>query len=48
MAPPETLVDTSSVAGHPIYNSFVETEYFDKISTYSKPLPVNYDSSSVR
>jgi len=47
MAPPEVAV-ANSYAGHPSLNAFVETEYFDKIGKYSKPLNVAVEDKSVR
>jgi hypothetical protein len=41
MAPPEVSV----LAGHHSINSFVETEYFDKIAQFSKPLPSVLDEN---
>ncbi len=47
MAPPEVAV-ANPVAGHPSIHSFVETEYFDKIAKFSKPLNAAVEDNSVR
>ncbi len=47
MAPPEVAV-ANSFAGHPSLNAFVETEYFDKIAKFSKPLNGAVEDNSVR
>jgi hypothetical protein len=51
MAPPElAVVNPAAVGavGHPSLNAFVETEYFDKISKFSKPLNGAAEDNSVR
>jgi hypothetical protein len=48
MAPPEVAVAKPAAVGHPSIHSFVETEYFDKIAKFSKPLNGAAEDNSVR
>jgi len=47
MAPPEVAV-ANSYAGHPSLNAFVETEFFDGIAKFSKPLKDAVEDKTVR